>query len=216
MTECASVDLAKLPSSTLTTSTVYVALSTSCGRGAIRLLCDFNEKPNGTLQTRNYLRNYAKRAQDWLRWKTKRCDVMMQANLVSYLHHLSDVIAKLNTISASPTGSLPLYGNRQTVLSPNYYKHTSVITTRWRNSRMYYRYILIETRVEFHTTCRRVHTSNIYGALSLFPVMVARYHSPFDHLQGIIVPSGRCVHELVLILPGCSFGYWLMGSHWLS
>lgn len=72
--ECASVDLAKLPSSTLTTSTAYVALSTSRGRGTIRLLCDFDEKPNGTLRTRNYLKNHAKRAHDWLRWKTKRYD----------------------------------------------------------------------------------------------------------------------------------------------
>ena len=77
---------------------------------------------------------------------------------------------------------------------------------------------LTKTRAEFHTTRThwRLYTNNIYDALSLFPVMVARYHSPFDRLQGIIVPSGRCVHKLVLMLPGCSFGYWFVGSHWLS
>jgi hypothetical protein len=32
---------------------------------------------------------------------------------------------------------------------------------------------------------------------------------PLDHLQGITVPSGHRVHKLVLMLPGCSFGYWL-------
>ena len=33
-----------------------------------------------------------------------------------------------------------------------------------------------------------------------------------DHLivcSEIIVPSGRHVHEVVLMLPGCSLGYWL-------
>jgi hypothetical protein len=35
-----------------------------------------------------------------------------------------------------------------------------------------------------------------------------------DRLQGITIPSGRCVHELVLMLPGCSSGYWLPGSPW--
>ena len=72
--------------------------------------------------------------------------------------------------------------------------------------------LLVETRTESR---RRINASNIHDILSLSPVMVARYHWPFDRLQGIIVPSGRRVHELVLMLPGCSFGYWLVGSYWL-
>ena len=38
---------------------------------------------------------------------------------------------------------------------------------------------------------------------------------PWRHqyrLQGILVPAGRCVHGFVLMLPGCGFGYLLVGS----
>ena len=52
----------------------------------------------------------------------------------------------------------------------------------------------------------------IHVALSLLP-------DTTDHLivcSGIIVPSGRRVHEVMLMLPGCSLGFWLGNLNWLS
>ena len=50
--------------------------------------------------------------------------------------------------------------------------------------------------------------------MSLYPVHVTVSLLPdtTDHLivcSGIIVPSGRRVHDVMLMLPGCSLGYWL-------
>ena len=53
--------------------------------------------------------------------------------------------------------------------------------------------------------------------MSLYPIHVtlSLLLDTTDHLivcSGIIVPSGRHVHEVVLMLPGCSLSYWL-GDH---
>jgi hypothetical protein len=43
--------------------------------------------------------------------------------------------------------------------------------------------------------------------LFLFSFTSSWLPDTIDRLQGLTIPSGRCVHELVLMLPGCSFGY---------